>query len=169
VKEILDQLAAQVGVRLVAFVMDDGVPVLVREGAKGGEGIASTGGDTDALAALSAGWVLDVCSAIAPLAWDKPQRMALRGAQGTLVLRRAHTAWLLVILAEGLRVEDLVLAMDGTAARLARFVRGNSQTEAAARADDVGAPPPALPTARNEQGEARSSSFNTEQELPKGK
>jgi predicted regulator of Ras-like GTPase activity (Roadblock/LC7/MglB family) len=169
VKEILDQLASQVGVRLVAFVMDDGVPVLVREGAKGGEGIASTGGDTDALAALSAGWVLDVCSAIAPLAWDKPQRMALRGAQGTLVLRRAHTAWLLVILAEGLRVEDLVLAMDGTAARLERFVRGNSQTEAAARVEDFSAPLPALPAARNEQGKAQSSSFNTEQELPKGK
>jgi predicted regulator of Ras-like GTPase activity (Roadblock/LC7/MglB family) len=169
-KEILEQLAAHPGVRLAAFVMEDGVPVHVQPGsaaassdADGGESIR----DHDALAALSAGWVLDVCSAIAPLSWDRPARMALRGAQGTLVLRRAHTAWLLVILAEGLRIEDVILAMDGTAARLERYVRG-LMNEGAERLMATAAPPPALPSpVRDEtQGEVPTSSFNAEQKLP---
>jgi predicted regulator of Ras-like GTPase activity (Roadblock/LC7/MglB family) len=166
--EIFEQLAAQPGVRLAAFVMEDGVPVYVQRGCAAA---ARDGGDpaggTDALAALSAGWVLDVCAAIAPLAWDRPARMALRGAHGTLVLRRAHTAWLLVILAEGLRVEDVILAMDGTAARLERYVRGLAN-DGAERAEEAASPPPALPSPRLEmrQGEVQTSSSNAEQKLP---
>ena len=156
-KEILEQLASQVGVRLTALVMDDGVPVHACRGSAAGD----AKDDTDALAALSAGWALEVCGSIAPLAWDKPQRMALRGSHGTLVLRRAHTAWLLVILVEGLRIEDVLLAMDGTAARLERFVRGLAD-----RVEGASAPAPALPGKRNEQGGVGAPPLNTEQKLP---
>ena len=168
-KEILEQLAEHAGVRLTALVMEDGVPVVVRgrRPAPGHTEPGTTPQETDALAALSAGWVLEVCNAVAPLAWDKPQRMALRGTHGTLVLRRAHTAWLLVLLAGGLRSEDVLLAMDGTAARLERYVRGLAAEAEASR----GVPPAPLPKKHEstDKGGPRNPLMNAEQESPKGR
>ena len=171
-KQILEQLAEHPGVRLTALVMEDGVPVVVR-GRRPVPGHVDAADaralhDADGLTALAAGWVLDVCNSVAPLAWDKPTRMALRGTQGTLVLRRAHTAWLLVLLATGLRIEDVILAMDGTAARLERYVRGLSAEADAGRVNAPSAPlPKQLQTP--EQGEARAPLMNAEQESPKGR
>lgn len=169
-KEILEQLAEHAGVRMAALVMEDGVPVVVRGRkpvAGQTEAPAPPAQEADALAALSAGWVLEVCNAVAPLSWDKPQRMALRGTQGTLVLRRAHTAWLLVLLAGGLRSEDVLLAMDGTAARLERYVRGLTAEAEASR----GTPPAPLPKKQdpNKGGTRVPPKKNTEQESPKGR
>jgi predicted regulator of Ras-like GTPase activity (Roadblock/LC7/MglB family) len=172
-KEILEQLAEHAGVRMAALVMEDGVPVVVR-GRKPVAGqtdasAAPPAQDADALAALSAGWVLEVCNAVAPLAWDKPQRMALRGTQGTLVLRRAHTAWLLVLLAGGLRSEDVLLAMDGTAARLERYVRGLTAEAEASRGNPPPAPLPKKQEPTNKGGARVPPKKNAEQESPKGR
>jgi len=172
-KEILEQLAEHAGVRLTALVMEDGVPVVVR-GRRPVPGQADHGGaaapqDTDVLAALSAGWVLEVCNAVAPLAWDKPQRMALRGTHGTLVLRRAHTAWLLVLLAGGLRSEDVLLAMDGTAARLERYVRGLAAEAEASRGNNPPAPLPRKQEPSDKGGTRVPPKKNAEQESPKGR
>ena len=170
-KEILEQLAEHAGVRFTALVMEDGVPVVVR-GRRPVPGHAEPADaptqDADALAALSAGWVLEVCNAVAPLAWDRPKRMALRGTHGTLVLRRAHTAWLLVLLAGGLRIEDVLLAMDGTAARLERYVRGLTAEAEASRGN---IPPAALPkkTESTDRAGTRVPLMNAEQEFPKGR
>jgi predicted regulator of Ras-like GTPase activity (Roadblock/LC7/MglB family) len=169
-KEILEQLAEHPGVRMTALVMEDGMPVVVR-----GRGSPSTPGageppqqDIDALAALSAGWALEVCNAVAPLAWDKPERLALRGADGTLVLRRAHTTWLLVLLAGGLRIEDVLLAMDGTAARVERYVRGLAAEADANREKALPAPLPRKQENRDDDV-AQASFKNTEQKSPKGR
>ena len=174
-KLILEQLAQHPGVRLVALVMEDGVPVHVQGSREGSEGEATglpgesaNSQDSDALAGLSAAWVHEVIGAIAPLSWDAPARMALRCAQGTLVLRRAHNAWLLVLLTRGLRTEDVLLAMDGAAARVERLVRGMGSEHRVATED----PPPALPgaaAAKEPQGEEQASPSNADMQSPQGR
>ena len=178
-KLVLEQLAAHPGVRLVALVMEDGVPVHVygngpsSDGAGGEEGERTSSVDlsreSNALAALSAGWVHEVMGAIGPLSWEQPARMALRCARGTLVLRRAHNAWLLVLLAGGLRTEDVLLAMDGTAARVERLVRGMSGSKGTGRAPEPPAVLPGVPEADQQPSAAEPTLFNADQESPEGR
>lgn len=85
--------------------------------------------DAEALSAFSMGWIDEITRAVGPLSWDGPERVVLRATRGTLVLRRTHNAWLLVLLAGGLRSEDVVLAMEGTTARIERQVRSMGGAE----------------------------------------
>lgn len=148
IQTLLKQLTQEPGVLLAALVMDDGVPVIQEGGAPEGarDRALPIGSGPDALAALSAGWVNEVCQSIAGLSWERPVRLSLHGAEGTLVLRRAHTAWLAVLLGAGLREEDVLLAMDGAAARLERLVRGPLAEQAIADLGSQPASPAALPS-----------------------
>ena len=124
----LESLSRLPGVEFVLLISHDGVP------------IAHAGGNGDctreeSLAALAAAWLNDVTQAVAPLGWHAPERLCLRAARGTLVLRGSESACLVVLLGRDAVPEDVRLSMDGTLARIERARHSRSQPA-----------PPAMPT-----------------------
>jgi predicted regulator of Ras-like GTPase activity (Roadblock/LC7/MglB family) len=125
--EMLEPLAELPGVELVMLVTHDGVPVAVPgRAAKEGEAEANNlvVGKEDGIAACAVGWLNELSHAVAPLSWGDPVRVVLRCARGILVMRRARSAVLMVLLSRGLSPEDVRLSMDGTVARIERSLRG---------------------------------------------
>jgi predicted regulator of Ras-like GTPase activity (Roadblock/LC7/MglB family) len=112
-------------------------------------------GREEGLAALAASWLNELTQAVAPLTWNAPERVCLRAARGTLVLRRSESACLIVLLAREASQEDVRLSLDGTLARIERArlgrrngVAGDGPVEAArdARAAPLADVPPAFPS-----------------------
>ena len=108
------------------LVAHDGVPI-ASVGRLAGEPMEREGPFAltrdDGLSALTSIWVHELGQAVAPLSWEGPQRIVLKGARGILVLRRIETAILVVLLSRGLSPEDVRLSMDGTIARIERTLR----------------------------------------------
>ena len=100
----------------------------------------------------------EIIRATGPLSWATPQRVVMRAARGTLVLRQTHNAWLLLLLASGLRSEDVILSMEGTAARVERLVRDMGDASRARQRRRNSEPSPALPT---HDGEVQSEGLST--------
>jgi len=146
VKHALDMLAGLPGVQHVMLVTEDGVPVAVAGRSAvtaGSDGYAvqdagspppeEDGGDQrlgaeEALAGLAIGLLTDLSLAVGQMSWNEPRRVVLRAARGTLVLQAMHGAVLLVLLARGLRAEELELPMNGTIARIERVLRSMGGT-----------------------------------------
>ena len=123
----LEPLARLPGVEFVILVSHDGVPIAHVSG--NGETVSD-----ESLAALAASWLNDVGQAVAPLGWHSPERICLRAARGTLVLRHSPSACLVVCLGRETAPEDVRLSMDGTLARIERARTGRSRQEPAAAA-----------------------------------
>lgn len=115
----LEPLARLPGVDFVLLISHDGVPI-----AHAGGGDASR---EDSIAALAASWLNDLSAAVAPLTWNAPERICLRAARGTLVLRRSESACLVVLLGREAAPEDVRLSMDGTLARIERARHGRAE------------------------------------------
>lgn len=165
--DALEPLTGFPGVRLVALVTEDGVPIAApgREiDAEGNEVGDRSRSNEEALAALTTGWVGEISWAVASMSWEPPVRVVLRAARGTLLMRRARGAWIVVVIAAGLRSEDVMLSMDGTAARIERMLRGMGGEKSHGGAP-AAEPPAPLPSAR-----AAEDSLNPgrEQENPTG-
>ena len=181
--DALEPLAELPGVRLVVLVTQDGVPIAVPGRHPGLEPQEETPTeaadgvlvdpleDPEALAALSIGWLNEIIRATGPLSWETPQRVVLRAARGTLVLRRTHNAWLLLLLASGLRAEDVILSMEGTAARVERLVRSMGDASRAKQGTRGHEPSPALPTRQETaqtEGLTTSSRPSPDLQTPQG-
>lgn len=130
----LESLSRLPGVEYVLLISHDGVPIAHAAG-------TSEGAREESFAALTASWLNDVSHAIAPLGWHTPERVCLRGARGTLVLRRSESACLVVQLGREAAPEDVRLSMDGTLARIERARHGRTRTS------EVTAPPAPAPAA----------------------
>jgi hypothetical protein len=133
-KDVLEPLSRVGGVRQVAIVSGDGVPVLVLERtSRGGEFVERALGDAPKLSgqridpssfgALAVGWAEEVARALAPLSWDAPWRIALVASQGTLVLQQGPGALVLVVLDHGTPPESLTVPLDGAVARMERLLK----------------------------------------------
>ena len=109
----LEPLSRLPGVEFVLLISHDGVPIAHVRGS--GDSIHE-----ESLAALAAAWLNDMRQSVAPLGWHVPARACLRGARGTLVLRRSESACLVVCLGREASPEDVRLSMDATLARLER-------------------------------------------------
>ena len=123
--EFLEPLAQVPGVELAMLCAQDGVPI-VSCGRVSGQPIDSDFGGMskdDGLAALIAVWTNELAEVVAPLSWDAPTRVSLRGERGVLVLQRMETAILVVLLSRGLSPEDVRLSMDAAIARIDRTLR----------------------------------------------
>jgi len=119
---MLEPLAELPGVELVMLVTHDGVPVAVPgRGAEEENNLVV--GKEDGIGACAVGWLNELSHAVAPLSWGDPCRVVLRCARGVLVMRRARSAVLMVLLSRGLSPEDVRLSMDGTVARIERSLR----------------------------------------------
>lgn len=117
----LEPLSRLPGVEIVLLIAHDGVPIAC---APQSGGKAST--SMDALAALAASWMNELTQAVAPLSWNPPERILLRAARGTLVVRRSESACLVVLMSREASPEDVRLSMDGTLARIERARQGRS-------------------------------------------
>lgn len=138
----LEPLSRLPGVEFVLLISHDGVPIAHAVGG----GAASL--QEDSLSALTASWLNDVGHAVAPLGWHAPVRACLRGARGTLVLRRSENACLVVCLGREAAPEDVRLSMDGTLARIERARTGRGQAGsivAAATLEEPAEPAGAIP------------------------
>ena len=124
--DALDPLAELPGVQLALLVALDGVPI-ASVGRLAGEPMDREGPFSltrdDGLSALTSIWVHELAQAVAPLSWEAPDRIVLKGARGILVMRKLETAILVVLLSRGLSPEDVRLSMDGTIARIERTLR----------------------------------------------
>ena len=100
----------QPGVILAALISDDGVPVAV-PGTKvdSAESERCVLSDSDALAAMCAGWLDELNDSMALLSCDGPRRVVLRAARGSLLLLRTSGAVLLVVLEPGLGPDRFIL------------------------------------------------------------
>jgi len=125
----LEPLSRLPGVEQVLLISHDGVPIAYAGGRS-----SDPAGKEDALAALAASWLNELTQAVAPLSWSAPERVCLRGARGTLVLRRSESACLLALLTRDATPEDVRLSMDGTLARIERARLSRSGASAAASA-----------------------------------
>lgn len=133
-RDILEPLVRVAGVRQVAIVSGDGVPVMVLErSSRGGEFVERAHGDAPKLSgqridpssfgALAVGWAEELTRAIAPLSWDAPRRIALVASQGTLVIQQGPGAMVLVVLDAGTPPESLTVPLDGAVARMERLLK----------------------------------------------
>jgi len=138
VNEVLEPLLRVPGVRLAVLSTSDGVPIAWRGELENAE---EQGGD--ALAGLVAGWISSLGPSLGLVSWDLPQRMALKCARGTLVVRRVPTAILLVVLEPGTSADETRVPIEAALSRLQRVARGSRASAAA--------PAPLLP-ARNVKG-----------------
>ncbi len=129
----LENLLGVPGVSFVMLTSQDGVPIAT-PGDQGGASSAGLGSE-DALAALTAVWFSEISQHASQLSWNQPARAVLRASRGTLVLQRLRNAVLLVLLARGTEPEDVRLAMDGTAGRIDRSVRGMGRSMTASSAN----------------------------------
>ena len=141
----LEPLSRLPGVEFVMLVSHDGVPIAHASAA--GEAVRD-----ESLAALAAAWLNDVGQAVAPLGWHAPERICLRAARGTLVLRHSESASLVVCLGRETSPEDVRLSMDGTLARIERARHSRSRASTAAEPehgpstpDEAAHPAPAIP------------------------
>lgn len=133
-RDVLEPLTRVAGVRQVAIVSGDGVPVILLERSKrNGEFVERTQMDAPKLSgqridptsfgALAAGWSDEIARAVAPLSWDAPWRIALVASQGTLVVQQGPGAMVLVVLDPGTPCEALAIPLDGAVARMDRLLR----------------------------------------------
>ena len=152
--EVLEPLTQQPGVLLAALISSDGVPVAMPGARANHDGAAEHArfGDSEALAALSAGWLDELASSVGLLSCDAPRRVVLRAARGTLLLLRTSGAVLLVVLEAGLGPDELWLPMEGAVARIQRILRGMGQSSRSNESDDSSEPPSLLP-GREEEAE----------------
>ncbi len=155
--EILEPLANQAGVRVVALVSHDGVPVAIpgRDAddatAQADEEVPFT--DGDALAALSVGLLDELGRGVGLISGATPERVVLRAARGTLIMQRAAGAVLVVVLRGGLNPDELRLPMDGAAARILRSLRSLSRDDEELAEE----PPGVLPSRGTNASEERAN------------
>lgn len=132
-KDVLDPLTRIAGVRQVAIVSGDGVPLVVLERVARGEfqernvlDAAKLSGqriDPTSFGALAAGWAEEIARAVAPLSWDAPWRIALVASQGTLVVQQGPGAMVLVVVEPGTPPDTLAIPLDGAIARMERLLK----------------------------------------------
>ena len=87
---ILEPLSRLPGVQVVMLISHDGVPIACLGRTADSDATGLSADKQEALAALAASWLNELSQAVGPLSWNSPERVCLRAARGTLVLRRAE-------------------------------------------------------------------------------
>jgi len=125
VRALLEPLATLPGVQIAMLVSEDGVPIVVR-GETRQEGGQENVDDAEVLAGLTAGWIADICRAVAPISWSTPRHLVLRASRGTLIAMQAPRALLVVVIGRGVQPGELRLPMESAIARMARERRSGN-------------------------------------------
>ena len=169
-KHVLDPLIRVAGVRIAALITSDGVPITVHQAPRrrrdeqsdAAPGMAAGADDVSELAGLATSWIGEVSRAVAPLSWDAPKELVLRAARGTLIVKQAPRALLLVVVDGGLKAEELRLPMQVAVARMERHLR-DIDSKNPATSSDVDQMPGIFPAQTSPQ--ARVDSGDTVQTI----
>lgn len=176
-KHVLDPLVRIPGVRIAALVTSDGVPIAYHEApqrsskdARDEDSEQVHRGDAaetmNELSGLATSWLGEITRAVGPLSWDAPTDLVLRAARGTLLVKQAPRALLLVIIDGGVRAEEMRLPMQVAVARMERHLR-----ECGHSATDVEHPPgifPAQPNVPQVRRETAATGESTALKIGKG-
>jgi predicted regulator of Ras-like GTPase activity (Roadblock/LC7/MglB family) len=109
------------GVRRALLISRDGVPLTsLGPQEPSAQPAADAADDEGAFAGLVAGLVAELGRAVDPLSWDRPRRIVLRAARGTLVLCLTERLSVCVELERGMAAEDVRLPLQAVLARLER-------------------------------------------------
>ncbi len=161
----IEPLSRLPGVQVAMLISHDGVPIACA-GRKdvhvaAADAAATSTEKQEALAALAASWLNELTQAVAPLSWNPPERVCFRAARGTLVVRRAENAVLVVMLSREASPEDVRLSMDGTLARIERSRLGreaDSQARANESREELPGPLPSRTGSSDVNGGSRTPS-----------
>lgn len=159
-RDVLDAITQEPGVKQAAVISGDGVPVLVLERGSftHGDFVESTTAseatlegqriDPASLVALAAAWVDDVVRAVGQLAWELPRRITLRSSQGTLIVQQGPHSHVMVVVDPSLAPEQFTLPLEAAVERLNRLLRdlGRFDPDQSAAALPSGASVKAAPT-----------------------
>ena len=184
-RELLEPLTRLPGVRQVAAVSTDGVPLIVLERAgRNGEfaersqqeGPKLSGQRIDPLSfgALAAGWSEELARAVAPLSWDAPWRLAMIASQGTLVIQQGPGAMVLIVLEPGTPPDTLSIPLDGAVARMERLLKSlgrhadNAEAPSLVEALDEDAPAAVRLDSEDTPGRNPRSGGRTHMQHPNG-
>ncbi|MHC4263592.1 MAG: roadblock/LC7 domain-containing protein [Planctomycetota bacterium] len=138
--ETLESLACVHGVRMVALITPDGVPVAV-PGADAGDRAGT--GDVDAIAAVATQWMDEVGRTLGALTWPAPEHLVVTAARGNLVLMRSPGSVLVALTDTTIDQAELRLQMEGAAARIGRSLRSLGDRASLNRAPAALPQPPA--------------------------
>jgi predicted regulator of Ras-like GTPase activity (Roadblock/LC7/MglB family) len=125
VKRVLDPLARIPGVRRALLISRDGVPIthLSPEqpaATKDERAWSDSAEDESAFAGMVTSLLNEVHRSVDPLSWDRPKRLVMRAARGTLVLLVTERVTISVELVRGMAAEELRLPMEAVLARMER-------------------------------------------------
>ncbi len=170
-KHILEPLTRVPGVRLAALITSDGVPITVHQAPRrrrddqtdSAAGTVAAADDVSELAGLATSWIGEVSRAVAPLSWEAPRELVLRAARGTLIVKQAPRALLLVVIDGGMKAEELRLPMQVAVARMERHLR-DIDLKNSATSHDVDQPPGIFP-AHTSSPDARVESVDEVQPI----
>ena len=163
-KEVLQTLSVIPGVRMVALISEDGVPIVSERGASfdASEDLPiDQDNELNSFTALASGWLGEIRRATARLSWSQPRRVVMRASKNDLVLLQAPGAVVLAVLERGASSEELRVPMEGVLARMQRILRGPSNEgnlDSAPKGTPQSQPPGALPGA---VGPDQSGAFDT--------
>jgi|GEM_PF-6200197 len=135
----LEPLTRLFGVRFVALVTEDGVPIPV--GAS-----ASRAGEADRLAAVSQQFLSELVQATAPLTWGPPQWARIASERGGLALLRVRGGALMLMYGPECDPSALKLPMQAAAQRVEKSL------DRLGRCSSVEEPAPALPNTADSDG-----------------
>ncbi len=133
--DILQPLTVQPGVKQVAIISADGVPVCVleRSSMANGQFVDCTNSsqpslegqriDPASLVALAASWVDDVVRAGGQIAWELPKRFVLAASQGTLLVQQGPNAHVMVVIEPDFDTGAFSLPLEAAVERLHRLLR----------------------------------------------
>lgn len=135
----LEPLTRLSGVRFVALVTEDGVPIPV--------GTAmSRAGEADRLAAVSQQFLSELVQATAPLTWGAPQWARIASERGGLALLRVRGGALMLLYGPEADPAALKLPMQAAAQRVEKSL------DRLGRAPSLEGPAPALPNTADSDG-----------------
>lgn len=151
-KHILEPLTRVAGVRIAALITSDGVPITVHQAPRrrredqteGSSGAVAGADDISELSGLATSWIGEISRAVAPLSWEAPRELVLRAARGTLIVKQAPRALLLVVIDGGMKSEELRLPMQVAVARMERHLR-DIELKNSSTSQDVDHPPGIFP------------------------
>lgn len=176
-KHVLDPVIRIPGVRIAALVTSDGVPITVHESTRHphadasesiskGDCVNDAADDLNELAGLATCWIGEVARAVAPLSWEAPRELILRAARGTLIVKQAPRALLIVVIDGGMKAEELRLPMQVAVARMERHLRDLDQNYTTT-SHDVENPPGIFPAPSTSQS-SRAHSAGAVQPIGNG-
>lgn len=148
-KRVLDPLARIPGVRRALLISRDGVPIAhlspkQAAGPKDDRDWCDSAENESAFAGMATSLLAEIHRSVDHLSWDRPKRLVLRAARGTLVMLVTERVTISVELDRGMAAEELRLPMEAVLARMERTMTRDTDAKPAFHGVLASEEPPGL-------------------------